>query len=116
MTLEVPGNTYVSEDVIASLAGHAALQCYGVVGLAAPSSANGIVKLLPRSRFRKGVVISSDEEGTLVSLYVILEHGVNINAVSANLVDQVSFALKEFITLPPLKGVDVHVQGIKVRD
>lgn len=116
MTVEVPGNLYVSEDVIADVAGHAALQCYGVVGMTTPASPNGTAKLLPQSRSRKGVVVTNDEEGTLVSLYVILEHGVNINAVSANLVDQVSFALKEFVTLPPLKGVDVHVQGIKVRD
>lgn len=114
MNTEIPGDLIVSEDVLADIAGHAALQCYGVVGMALPNANTGLAKLLPQSPLRKGVVISADEEGVLISLYVILEHGVNINAVSTNLVDQVTFALEEFIQ-SPLKGIDVHVQGIKVR-
>ena len=108
---EIAGDLIVSEDVIADVAGHAALECYGVVGMAAPNAADGLAKILPQSRLRRGIVVSSDEEGTTVSLYVILEHGVNINVVSTNLAEQ---ALKEFVRTP-LKGVEVHVQGIKVR-
>ena len=108
---EIAGDLIVSEDVIADVAGHA---CYGVVGMAAPNAADGLAKILPQSRLRRGIVVSSDEEGTTVSLYVILEHGVNINVVSTNLAEQVTFALKEFVRTP-LKGVEVHVQGIKVR-
>ena len=111
---EIAGDLIVSEDVIADIAGHAALECYGGVGMAAPNAADGLAKILPQSRLRRGIVVSSDEEGTTVSLYVILEHGVNINAVSTNLAEQVTFALKEFVRTP-LKGVEVHVQGIKVR-
>ena len=33
MANEVAGNLIVSEDVLADVAGHAALQCYGVVGI-----------------------------------------------------------------------------------
>ncbi len=110
---EIAGDLIVSEDVIADVAGHAALECYGVVGMAAPNAVDGLAKILPQSRLRRGILVSTNEEGTSVSLYVILEHGVNINAVSTNLVEQVSFALKEFV--PNLAGVNVHVQGIKVR-
>ncbi len=110
---EIAGDLIVSEDVIADVAGHAALECYGVVGMAAPNAVDGLAKILPQSRLRRGILVSIEEEGTCVSLYVILEHGVNINVVSTNLVEQVSFALKEFV--PNLAGVNVHVQGIKVR-
>ena len=95
-------------------AGHAALQCFGVFGMAQPAAANGLAKFLHQSPLRKGVIVSVDEDGVLISLYVVLEHGVNINVVSTNLVDQVTFALEEFVQAP-LKGIDVHVQGIKVR-
>ena len=114
MSNVIAGDLVVSEDVIADVAGHAALQCYGVVGMAAPNAVDGLVKILPKSRLRRGIVVSTDEDGTLVSLYVILEHGVNISTVSENLVDQVSFALREFVRTP-FKGVEVHVPGIKVR-
>ena len=112
MNTDIPGDLIVSEEVLADIAGHAALQCYGVVGMAQPAAANGLAKFLPQSPLRKGVIVSVDEDGVLISLYVVLEHGVNI--VSTNLVDQVTFALEEFVQAP-LKGIDVHVQGIKVR-
>ena len=113
MVNEIAGDLFVSQDVIADVAGHAALECYGVVGMAAPNAVDGLAKILPQSRLRRGILVSTDEEGTTVNLYVILEHGVNINVVSTNLVEQVSFALKEFVE--NLKEVCVHVQGIKVR-
>ena len=100
MSNEIAGDLVVSEEVIADVAGHAATQCYGVVGMAAPNAVDGLAKLLPKSRLRRGIVVSTDDEGTLVSLYVILEHGVNISTVSENLVEQVSFALKEFVRTP----------------
>ena len=112
MNTDIPGDLIVSEEVLADIAGHAALQCYGVVGMAQPAAANGLAKFLPQSPLRKGVIVSVDEDGVLISLYVVLEHGVNINVVSTNLVDQVTFALEEFVQAP-LKGIDVHVQESK---
>ena len=38
----------------------------------------------------------------------------SINTVSQNLVDQVTFALKEYARVP-IDCVEVHVQGVKVR-
>ena len=43
---EIAGDLIVSEDVIADVAGHAALECYGVVGMAAPNAADGLAKIL----------------------------------------------------------------------
>ena len=57
---EIAGDLIVSEDVIADVAGHAALECYGVVGMAAPNAADGLAKILPQSRLRRGIVVSSD--------------------------------------------------------
>ena len=46
--------------------------------------------------------------------YIVVEYGTNIATVSRNLIDQVSFALKEYARVP-LAGVDVHVMDVKVR-
>ena len=94
----IPGNLHVANDVLADMVGNAALECYGVVGMAAPSAADGIAKILPASRLRRGVTVTV----------------TNINTVSQNLVDQVTFVLKEYARVP-LDGVEVHVQGVKVR-
>ena len=114
MSSTIPGNLHVANDVLADLVGNAAMECYGVVGVCAPNAADSIAKILPASRLRRGVVVSSTEAGVHVELYVVIEYGTNISAVSQNLVDQVTFALKEYARVP-LDGVEVHVQGVKVR-
>ena len=114
MGAPIPGKLHVANDVLADIVGHAALECYGIVGMAALTDAEGITKLLPVARLRRGVVITTTEVGVHVDLYVVIEYGININTVSQNLVDQVSFALKEYARVP-LDGVDVHVKGVKVR-
>lgn len=95
MSSTIPGNLHVANDVLADLVGNAAMECYGVVGVCAPNAADSIAKILPASRLRRGVVVSSLEEGVHVDLYIVVEYGTNIATVSRNLIDQVSFALKE---------------------
>ena len=107
----IAGNLHVANDVLADMVGNAALECYG---RAAPNAADGIAKILPASRLRRGVVVTTTEVGVHVELYVVIEYGTNINTVSQNLVDQVTFALSEYARVP-LDGVEVHVQGVKVR-
>ena len=63
---------------------------------------------------RRGVTVTATDAGVHVALYVVIEYGTNINTVSQNLVDQVTFVLKEYARVP-LDGVEVHVQGVKVR-
>ena len=114
MSDTIPGNLHVANDVLADMVGNAALECYGVVGMSAPTAADGIAKILPASRLRRGVVVTATDAGIHVELYVVIEYGTNINAVSQNLIDQVTFVLAEYARVP-LDGVEVHVQGIKVR-
>lgn len=110
----VPGGLSVSNGVIADLAGYAALECYGVVGMAAPSISDGIAKILPAHRLRRGILVTEGEAGVVIDLYIIIEHGTNLATVSANLVDQVRFTLEE-IAQVNVDSVNVHVQGMKIR-
>ena len=110
----VPGKLHVANDVLADMVGHAAMECYGVVGMVAPNAADGISKILPVSRLRRGITLATTDAGIHVDLYVVIEYGTNINAVSQNLVDAVSFVLKEQARVP-VDGIDVHVQDVKVR-
>ncbi len=110
---KVPGNLIITDDVITRVAGHAASSVYGVVGMAAPSSDSGAAKILPLRRLHNGVVVTTTDDETKVDLYVVLEHGVNINTVSENLSEAISFALNG-LTQGTL-SIEVHVQGIQVR-
>ena len=114
MAERVLGELHVANDVLADIVGYAALECYGVVGMTAPNAADGFAKLLPASRLRRGIVVTPQEEGIKVELYVVIEYGTNISTVSQNLSDQVKFALNEYAQVP-IREVNVHVQDIKVR-
>lgn len=114
MSEPISGDLHVANDVLSDLVGHAALECYGIVGMAAPNAADGIAKILPTSRLRRGVVVDSSEKGAQVDLYVVVEYGTNITTVSQNLIDRIAFVLKEQACIP-IDHIEVHVQGVRVR-
>ena len=110
----IPGDLHISNDVLADVVGNAAMQCYGVVGMTAPNAADGIAKILPASRLRHGVVVTKEEQGVRVDLYIVVEYGINVSTVTRNLTDAVRFALTEYTRIP-LAAIEVHVQGIKIK-
>jgi len=107
----VGGTLYVTDSVIADLIGYAALESYGVVGMAAPSLQDGIAKLLPARALHRGVTIQSEEDGIIADLYVVIEYGMSLSTVSNNLADRVRFVLEIYAGLK-VKDITVHVQGI----
>ncbi|MDH4139598.1 MAG: Asp23/Gls24 family envelope stress response protein [Coriobacteriia bacterium] len=114
MSADASGEIQIANDVLADLAGFAALECYGIVGMASPSLRDGVAQLLTRDRLRKGVAISTLDEGVRVDLYVVIEHGTNLTEVSHNLAERVRYVLTSMADVNVV-DVDVHVQGIKVR-
>ena len=114
MSDTVRGEIEIHDDVLADLAGFAALECYGVVGMASPSLRDGVAQLLSRDKLRKGVLITSLGESVRADLYVVIEHGTNLSQVSHNLADRVRYVLESTAGVR-VEDIDVHVQGIKVR-
>lgn len=109
------GTIHIANDVLADLAGFSSLDSYGVVGMASPTLAEGVAQILPRQKLRKGVKVSSSEDGGVeVDLYVIIEHGTNLTEVSHNLANRVRYVLNDTADVPVAR-VDVHVMGVKVR-
>ena len=116
MANDIPGKLTVANDVIAEMAGYAALESYGVVGMADPNLRDGIAKLLPQSRLRKGIEIRKSEDGAICAdLYIVVEHGTNLAEVSRMLAEKVAYVLQDSAQLP-VESVDVHVHGVKIRD
>ena len=112
MATVVPGALRVSNDCIADLAGYAALECYGVVGMAVTDEQEGVTYLLPTYRLRRGIVVSSEDGHVKVDLNVVVERGVNMSSVSNNLVSSVKFVLKQIAELNDV-DVCVHISGIR---
>ncbi len=112
MTAPVPGTLRVSNDVIADLAGYAAMECYGVTGMAAIDDQNGVARLLPAYKLRKGIDVSAEDGHVVVSLHVIVEQGVNMASVVNNLASSVKFLLKQIAELDDVE-VTVHIEGMR---
>ena len=110
----VPGCVNIANDVLADLAGYAALESYGIVGMASPTLRDGVAQLLPAQKLRKGVHVVSEDDGIVVDLYVVIEFGTNLAEVSHNLANRVRYVLTNMAEVR-VASVDVHVQGVKVR-
>lgn len=107
------GQIEISNTAIASLAAHAVLQSYGVVGMALPSLREGIAELLQRDSSKRGVVVTTEGEEIVIDLYVVLEYGLRISEVAHNIMHNVKFAVEKALGRP-VKQVNVHIQGLRV--
>ena len=116
MTEPIAGTLSVSNEVIADIAGYAAMSCYGVVGMAEQMQGAESVRLLPGQRLRKGVLVTTTESGLTVDLHVVLEAGVNMRSVSDNLSNSVAFTLSEIAQIDPASlKIAIHIDGMKSR-
>jgi len=107
------GEIYLSDDVLASLAGLAATECYGIVGMASRSAKDGIVELLKRENLSKGVKVTSDGDEIIIDLYIIVEFGTKISVIADNIISKVKYTLENLTGLK-VKKVNINVQGVRV--
>jgi len=106
------GKIDISTDVIASIASYATSECYGIVGLG-KRGPDGLIELFKNEQSGKGIKITSDEDGMVIDLYIIVEYGVNIKTVAANIIEKVKYTIETFTGIK-VKNVVVNVQSIKV--
>ena len=112
MSGTVPGTLRVSNDCIADLVGYAALECYGVVGMAEIDEQSSVVHLLPTYRLRKGIDVDAVGGTVTVDIHVVVEQGVNMSSVVGNLTSSVKFLLKQIAELENVE-VRVHIEGMR---
>jgi len=109
------GTIEISEEVIATIAGAAAIECYGLVGMVSHKIADGWAGLLGRENLAKGVVVAVEENEVIIDLYIMVGYGVRISEVAANVMERVHYALKTQIGLN-VAQVNVNVKGVRVFD
>jgi len=108
------GSINISPNAIAMVAGIAALQCFGVVGMASRTIQDGISELLTgKDNLSKGIEVDIDGERVTVDLYIIVEYGVRIKEVAYNVIENVKYAIENQLGLKILK-VNVIVQGVRI--
>ncbi|MDB5085552.1 MAG: Asp23/Gls24 family envelope stress response protein [Bacilli bacterium] len=108
------GKLTISEDVIATVAGTAAMDCYGLVGMASRKQVKDTVtELLGRENPGRGVEVHMENEQVVVDLFIIVSYGVRISEVAQNVMDKVRYTFDSMLGLTVDK-VNIIVQGVRV--
>ena len=108
------GTVLITSDVITTLAGAAATNCFGVKGMAKRSVSDGLVHLLKREAMGKGVLVTyCPDQEISIELHIAVDYGVNISAVTASIIDEVRYRV-ENATGTKVKRVDVFVDTMIV--
>ena len=109
------GDVMIENEVLAKYAGSAAVECFGVVGMAAINVKDGFAKLLRKESLSRGVNISVNDNKITVDFHIIVSYGVSISAVADNLVSNVRYKIEEFSGLP-VEKINIYVEGVRVID
>ncbi|HJC67806.1 MAG TPA: Asp23/Gls24 family envelope stress response protein [Candidatus Enterocloster excrementigallinarum] len=109
------GEIQIGPEVIALYAGTTAVECFGIVGMAAVSMKDGLVKLLKKESLTHGINVQIKDNRISVDFHVIVSYGVSILAVCDNLIESVKYKLEEFTGME-VEKINVYVEGVRVID
>jgi uncharacterized alkaline shock family protein YloU len=108
------GKIGVTSEVISEIAGGAAVDCYGIVGMASQKQLkDGISELLKKENFSKGVIVRQEEEEVHIDMYIIVSYGTKISEVAHNVQNKVKYTLDKMLGLS-VDSVNIFIQGVTV--
>ena len=107
------GNIEISLDAIANLAGGAITECYGIVGMASQKTLkDGWAELLKKENYARGVVVTQDETGLVLNLYIIALQGIKLSQVVYEAQKCVKYVLEKTLEVK-CNAVNIYVQGVR---
>ncbi|MCG1020609.1 MULTISPECIES: Asp23/Gls24 family envelope stress response protein [Sutcliffiella] len=108
------GQIDISNDVVATIAGGAAIDCYGIVGMASKSQLkDGLSEILRKENFTKGVIVRQEEDQLHIDMYIIVSYGTKISEVAHNVQTKVKYTLNQMLGLS-VDSLNIFVQGVRV--
>jgi uncharacterized alkaline shock family protein YloU len=90
------GTIHVSPHAVATIASHALLTSYGVVGMASKNAFNELAATLTKDPHH-GVSVRFQDGEIVLDLYVIIEHGTRISSVAASVINAVRFNIERMV-------------------
>ncbi|HNA90066.1 MAG TPA: Asp23/Gls24 family envelope stress response protein [Anaerolineales bacterium] len=106
------GGIHISPTAVATIAYHATLQSYGVVGLAPKNLTDGIVSTITREPSR-GISVQYKDDEIHIDINIIVEYGTRINSVAESVANTVRFHVEKALGLR-VQSVNVHVAGLRI--
>ena len=104
------GSIRIADEVVKVIAGLAAIEIKGVAGMSG-GLVGGIAEMLGRKNLAKGIKVEVGEKEAAVDLYVIMEYGIRIPDIAAQIQESVKNAVERMTGLVVVE-VNVNVQGV----
>ena len=107
------GSVNISLDVVSTVAGGAATECYGVVGMASQKKLkDGFYEFLKKENYSKGIVARNGETGLILDLYVLLGYGIKMTEILHEVQKKVKYVVESTLDVN-VEAVNVYVQGVQ---
>jgi len=103
----------ITRKAIADIAGHAAMECYGLVGMAHKRGKDGLIEILSGDQANKGVGVIIEDDRLVIDLYVIVEYAIKISVVAENIISNVKYRVEKETGLK-VKRISVNVVSVRV--
>ncbi|MBF8418584.1 Asp23/Gls24 family envelope stress response protein [Heyndrickxia coagulans] len=108
------GQIDISNEVVATIAGGAAIDCFGIVGMASKNQIkDGITEILRRENFSRGVIVRQQDERVEIDMYIIVGYGTKISEIARNVQQKVKYTLNQTVGLS-VDAINIYVQGVRV--
>ncbi|RDW17876.1 Asp23/Gls24 family envelope stress response protein [Oceanobacillus chungangensis] len=108
------GLVTITNDVIATIAGGTAVECYGIVGMASKSQIrDGIAEILRKENYSRGIIVRQEDDELHIDMYIIVSYGTKISEVASNVQSQVKYTLNKSLGLN-IDSINIYIQGVRV--
>jgi uncharacterized alkaline shock family protein YloU len=106
------GTIHISPSALATIAYHATMTSYGVVGLAPRNLAEGLAMTITHEPAR-GVSVNYNGEEIDIDVHIIIEYGTRITSVADSVANAVRYQVEKALGMP-IHHVNVHIQGLRI--
>ena len=106
------GTINISPNALATIAYHATLTSYGVVGLAPKNLVEGLAVTITKEPAH-GVSVRYNGEEIDIDVHIVIEYGTRITSVAESVANAVRYQVEKALGMP-IHFVNVHVQGLRV--
>ncbi|GAB6156093.1 Asp23/Gls24 family envelope stress response protein [Desulfosporosinus burensis] len=108
------GSIRIADEVVEVIAGLAASEVEGVVGMSG-GLVGDLAHMLGRNKnLTKGVKVEVGEHEVAVDLYIVVEYGVSIPDVALSVQESVKEAIESMTGLKVVEA-NVHIQGVNFK-
>ena len=112
-TINSYGKISVTDDSVALIVAHSALDVYGVVDLASNKLIDSVRELFKKPSKTRGIKITTISDRINIDLDIILKYGVSINAVAESVRRVVKYNVEQFSGML-VDSININVVGVKV--